>query len=195
MVPAMKQRIIAFILLLATAAQAAAVPILYTETFIASGTFDGVDYVDRLVTLSLSGDTTTKTALTPNVDSVTGFMTVVVDGFGTATFTGDTRAVVNRSFQAAGGLSDFTSNRAILFTANHATFSTWDLITPIGPVTGGASFNVGFVHPTTLPGGFSIDSVSGQSTFTARLVDVPEPATLSLLGLALGIAAFRRRAS
>jgi hypothetical protein len=165
--------------------------ITYVDTVIGTGALGASTFTSALVMITLVGDTA-------NVTTVSGFFynagtaTVSVAGVGTATFTNpDMRAVDNPSGPRA-GISDFTANRAILFTDN-AVFADYNLQSSIGPLSGPVSYNPGFSFPTR-SGNFTLNSISGNSTFTATTSAVPEPASMTLLGAGLlALTGFRLR--
>jgi hypothetical protein len=77
--------------------------------------------------------------------------------------------VVSNKSTAAAGFSEFDFG-AILATEN-AAFSTYDLSTPIGPISGTALFNPGLAFPTTA--GALIINTSSNPTFSAAVVPGP----------------------
>jgi hypothetical protein len=180
---------------------ATAIPVTYTETAFISGSLNGVDFVDKEITITGSGDTDN---ITHNMDCCfanrLGMSTVTFDlkDFGTGTFTDLVGVAVNQITVGAGGdfdtgtsgagFSDFTSNLLILWTVDPA-FASWNLSTDIGPLTGPGFcnceqfdvFDISF--PTTL-GLLHISAT--DPTFTAHVTAVPAPATLPLFVTALG---------
>ena len=184
-------------LLLTGREEASAGPITYTEQFVGSGSLNGVSFTNAQVTITAPGDTSTVVNLGGGLfDNIVGTTTLNVSGFGPATFT-DTIAVFDNHADSRAGFAD-TMSVDIMNTAN-AAFASYDLTTSIGPLSGSPAFNPNTFFPTTL-GNFNVNSVSGDSTFTASTGDVvPEPATLTLLLTgALGMVAYgwrRRRTS
>ena len=164
--------------------------IVVTETTMASGSLDGTAFTDALVTLTVIGNTTNVTGGVP-IFHLPGTATVSVAGVGTDTFTDNIQAVVNQTIQAA-GISDISIDGAILFTFNSG-FSTYDLTTSIGPLSGASEFNL--TEFPTVGGTFNFTSV-GDSTFTAK-VATPEPGSLLMLSTGLlgltGLAFCRKR--
>src|SRR5262245_57262722 len=185
--------VLAVVGMLAVANPVLADPITYSVRATASGTLGGSAFTSALVTIALTGDTSAVSG--SPIQTNPGIATVDVSGVGTATFTNALLAAfVNPTpLNLLAGISDLTADRLILGTRN-PVFASYDLRTPIGPITGGAPFNDGFIFPTTL-GDFVLTSINGgTSTFTAV---VPEPASAvlvvaGLLGI-ISIAMKRRR--
>jgi hypothetical protein len=187
----MRQRILLTLILSIAGTVSEAATIAYTETAQIFGRLNGVPISGKLLTLTAFADTTSIVwngtccffAPTANV-------TFSVTDVGSGIFT-HTVGVVSNTNSGSAGFSDFFANRLILFTTNPAAFgASYDLTTPIGPITGTALYNSGIAFPTTV--GDLIILSSGNSTFTATIV--PLPAAFWLLGSALGVLSWLRRA-
>lgn len=178
--------------LLVSGAMASAGVITYTETVTATGTFEGTPFTDQTVTLSETADTSGITGA--GTYELIGPTTVTVSGIGTATFL-DQFFVFSCQECSDGGFFDSTLEVNVLFNDNPA-FATYDLSTPIGPLTGTASIDETDTFSTT-GGDFALTSGDLNATFQASgATGVPEPGTLSLLGIGLAAAvAVRRRAA
>src|SRR5262245_48426172 len=91
-----------------------ATPITYSENVTPTAMLGVSGFRNSLVTITLTGDTDNVIGFSAFLNP--GIAMVTVSGLGTATFTdADLRAVDNQA-QARAGISDFTLNRAILFT-------------------------------------------------------------------------------
>jgi len=160
-----------------------ATPITYTETATATGSLGAVTFTDAAVTLTMMNDTVNVMNPMSGLFVNFGTTTITVSGFAPATFTDQTEVFSNQSVSAV-GFRDATISRDILDVSS-ASFAAYALTTPIGPISGTALFNSGQSFPTT-GGAFILSSVTGPTaTFTAATTAVPEPASLTLLGLAL----------
>jgi hypothetical protein len=151
----------------------------YTFTAIGSGSLGANTFSNASFTITTTADTNQVTSLGGSIVVPDLTATVCVSGFETATFTFATKNVDNQGLSRAGLSGEFFP--AILFEDN-AAFSTYDLTTPIGPLTGPPSFNSGANFPTTA-GNFSLRAVSDVTFEATTAQAAPEPSLLALLGI------------
>lgn len=176
----MKARIVlllaALVVLLCVATQANADGVLtYTESDTATGSIGGTSFTGALVTITFVGHTANVTGSPGFFQNIVGTGTVTIAGIGTFAFTPSTTPtdVFDNQVTQVAGIASFLS---ILDTVAPA-FATYDLTTPIGPISGPALTNLGIAFDTT-DGPFILNSVGSNSTFTAT---TPEPGSLFLL--------------
>jgi hypothetical protein len=181
----------ACLLLLAFITPAQAAPIVYTETVVGSGTLGQTPFTDALITLTAIADTDHVM-----IDAMGFFVvankstSVQIDNGGSALFSSFTETFVDPTHQVAG-----LRQGPIILALQQAAFGTYDLKTPIAPMSGVPFINASDTFATNA-GNFSITSTTGDATSeaTALGAPVPEPSTFILAGLgALGLTAVLRR--
>lgn len=173
----------------AAAPQASAVPITYTEQAMAFGALGSVRFLSGATLLLTMNNDTTNVTREGNIFSNIGTATVSINDGLPATFLHPVTVFSNNS----GGNSGvgFLDGLDILDTGS-AAFATYDLTTPIGPITGSPGINALFGYDTSAGG--LILSGAGDPTFTATIGAVPEPGSLTIFVSALvGLGVLLRR--
>jgi len=159
---------------------AAAGTITYTETITTSGSLDGTPFADKLVTLTLTGDTADIVNGGGGAYDLSGTLDINVAGIGSDALLDPAEVQVYQSSHDAGFFADGVK---VLFTDNFS-FGTYALATPIGPLTGGSIGVTGSPYDTATGGTFSLAGPINEdhpAKFTASAAaTVPEPGTYLL---------------
>jgi len=168
--------------------------IRYTESFQATGTLGGQSFTDQAVTLTAFCDTTTffSTPAFAEVDAVTS--TVSINGMATASFADTLNVFVVYGFGGIFGFTDpNTTTSGDILDVQASPFLTYDLISPIGPISGTFADYFSLNNPTgTSAGDLIFTSVADSVVVTAAAVPEPSSIVLSALGF-LGILCYVRR--
>jgi hypothetical protein len=155
--------------------------ITYTLQAPATGTFEGVNFTDALVTLMMMNDTNAIMDLGGGLFEINGTATVSVNGVagGAPVAFADPMQVFVAQQAALGtgtvGFFDISAGLDVLDDTD-AAFATYAL-GPIGPLTAGmATLGApGFPFPLADGSTLTLTDVVGTATFTASLAVIPEP--------------------
>lgn len=189
----------AFVFGLVLVVAAKASTITFTDVTTASGTIGSTSFVGDLITISAVADTSDIVPIGGGFFVDDNSASITIGSLGTFTFTTGTRFFVD------GGEVGFSRSSAtgadLIDGPNNSAFSSWDMLSSIGPITGiGAIFqwnNVQCPSCGTLPavvtngGTLVLDNGSPDVTFSAQVGTsaVPEPTgmTFVLIGAFLAI--------
>jgi hypothetical protein len=179
----------AAVLCLSFAHNVSAESITYTEQTIGSGSLDGTAFSNALITIALSGDTTTVQNKGGGLFYDFGSATVTVAGIGSDSLSGAAQAnIFSNNPVGAAGISELGNDILDIYSSS---FNSYALANAIGPITGSPNYIPGESVAAT-KGNFVLTS-AGQSTFTATTGAPPamasEPNTNFLLSPLLALLA------
>lgn len=176
-----------------------------TITFIhegsGSGTIDGTPF-DASFTITAIGDTSSRGSFGFGfwIDHTSAI--IDIDSVGSFSFITGTRTFVAQGADATVGFSRAGIFGLDLFNGptDDAAFSTWDMLTSIGPVSGSGDLSQWSSSDVMTDGGtLFFDTQDTDVRFTASVGGqnpIPEPGTLLLFGVGLlGLARMNRRTS
>jgi hypothetical protein len=155
-------------------------PVIYTEQAVATGTFGNADFIDSLVTITLTADTSGVTGAGTGFLTNTGQASLTLGGVSEGVFLDPITAFA--SMGALGttlGITDLPAFADLLDTGLPAGLA-YDLSTSLAPQTGASLISPNASFATT--NGELTLFLAGDSTFSANMTSVPEPASLALLG-------------
>lgn len=184
-------------LLLAVSAQAAT--ITFTHSGSGSGTLDGVSFgsiAPVSFTITAIGDTSAITSPDTGVLSLTHTSaSISIVGLGSFDFLIGTRTFFNDNNNVL-GFSRSSDGTDLLYSGAGAALEGYDLASDIGPVAGSGFMQQWALSDVITSGGVLFFNTGGQGGSFSAVVDdgrVPEPATLLLCMMALGVAGASRR--
>ena len=197
------------IFLIGLSIDAGATPITFSDTGIGSGSLNGVNFSNSSFTITATDDTSNVVPFT-NINHLgltnNGYVVVnnsaniEIAGLGTYTFITENGFWVNPAYQGVGfslisGTNQFLAD--LYDGPISSVFSSWDMQSSIGPVSGTANIlSWTSIGPIQTSGGtIVLDQGSSPVTFTAEVdpAPVPEPTTIILLGAGLAVIGLVRR--
>lgn len=184
-------------LLVAFAGGAHAAPITFVHSGTGSGFIGATNFTSAAFTIIAVGDTNDRVSIKMDPTDDDGYSiehlsaSISIAGVGVFQFVTGTRTFVNNS-QGVVGFSHYPRGDDLFNGPIDSAFLTWDMLSPIGPISGGGNL-LQWDFPDVLTDGGVLrffDDSNTNATFTA----IPEPASglLAAAGL-LGIAVVRRR--
>ena len=174
---------------------AQAEPIIFTISAVGSGSLGTNSFSNVSFTITSTADTSQINVISPLFPGIlvvtSESATIDISGLGPATFTStfvefsnqEVGPQWNRTVEVV-GITEISYGD--ILDVSNAAFDTHDLSTSIGPVSGMTGCNAGHPFGTTA-GNFDPDLLPTSATFQAAVQSVPEPATVSLAVLGLGV--------
>ncbi len=173
-----------FASLLIITGSAFAATITFTHTGIGSGTIGSTSFTNAVFTITDVGDTADRVCIADvcDIDDISAWISI--SGVGTFGFITPTRTFVNNT-NAAVGFS--RSSGSDLFDTWNPAFTTWDMLSAIGPITGDGWIGQWTGVVTTGGDLLFADAYPVPNTVFSASLGVPEPACFILI--AFGLAA------
>jgi len=158
--------------------------ITFTHSGVGSGSIGGVPFANASFSITELGDTSNRLSFAGGFSIDDMSATILISGVGLFHFVTPTRTFVNTNLSLV-GFSRATIFGTDLFNGPTAgAFASWDMLSPIGPITGSGQLLAWSFSPVTTDGGTLIFNNSTPSaTFQATVI--PEPSTLALVLLVL----------
>lgn len=175
-------------------------PITFTHQGFGTASIGGHRSVDVAFTITAAGDTVNRQSLESGFFIEHTSASISIAGVGAFTFLTPTRTFVNNGFQVVGFSRAGVPGGDLFFGPNSDFLSTWDMRSSIGPVAGTGAllqWRAGILWGTdilTTGGRLDFEDTESLAIFSATTgaATVPEPSTLTLLGLGLGATSIAR---
>jgi hypothetical protein len=183
-------------LLIAFTCSSFAGPITFTDLTTASGMIGSTPFLNAAITITGIGDTS-------NIQSFSGGFfindnsaSVTITGVGTFQFITATRFFVNNTGELVGFSRAGSTGLDLIDGPTNSAFSSWGMLTSIGPFMGPGSILQWSASPVNTSGGtLVLDDGTPNVTFSAQVGGTtPEPGTFLLFATAvLGAGRFVKR--
>lgn len=175
------------------AVRAAPIHFIYEGT--ASGTFDGVSFTNAIFSIDAYGDTDNRYNLFGIPDLYTidhTSATLTIDGMGPYEIFSPTSTFANGGTV---GLINMSPGADLIYAPPGGPLTGWDMLSSVGPVVGSGEYLQWDFAPLDTSGGLlQLQDGEALVTFQAIVAGgvVPEPGTLALSGIALGVVGIAR---
>jgi hypothetical protein len=184
------------IFLIVSASNTLAAPITFTHSGTGSGSLAGSPFSNASFTITSEADTDNRLNFLNYHLYFTEHTSasIWIEGEGTFQFNTGTSTFVNQSSTRVGFSPAYIVEARDLFQgpANSA-FSTWDMLSAIGPYSGNGNLLQWDQYPVNTSGGILLfDTATTLASFQAHMVPMPAPVWLLGTGL-IGLVGFRRK--
>jgi hypothetical protein len=180
--------ILSVLITLGSVSICSAVPVILIHEGAGSGTLDGVPFGNTAFVITAQGNTSNRTAPSVDVFSIIhDSAQIQLTGLGTFSFTSPTRTFVNQSSPIVGFSRGSSSGTDLFNGPTNGLFSTWDMLSSIGPIAGSGRLLQWSSPAVTTNGGVLVfNDGTPTATFTARLVPEPSAYWLTLVSMIIG---------
>lgn len=181
-------------LLALTAAEVSADIMTFTHEGTGGGTLNGDAFSASDFVITATGNTTDRDSFANGWWINHTSASISIDGVGDLDFLSSTRTFVNNNLQLV-GFSRGPNGSDLFNGPTDAQFGTWDMLGPIGPISGEAQLLQWSLFPQidTTGGILMFNNGTSRATFTATIIPAPASTTLGLIGLAAAAVLRRRR--
>lgn len=182
-----------FIILFQIPTFAVAAPAKFTVQTTGSGYFNFVPFTDLSITITGYGDTANRrpSVWGTGLHIIHDSATVSVGSLGEFAITMPTKTFVNNGTSTVGFGNGYQYGTDLFNGPTNDAFTTWDLGSSLGPITG-RGYNLLTLSSQILTSGGYLYFYNSPTTVTFTATVVPEPSTLILVGCLLPLA-FRRQ--
>ncbi len=174
-------------LLIAFTCSSFAGPITFTDLTTASGTIGSTPFTDAAITITGIGDTSNLQSFSGGFFINDNSASIMITGVGTFDFITATRFFVNNTGEIVGFSRAGSTGLDLIDGPSNSAFSSWGMLTSIGPFTGPGTILQWQASPVITSGGtLVLDNATPNVTFSAQVgATTPEPGTFLLLATAV----------
>jgi len=167
--------------------------ISFTHSGVGSGIIGNRPFTNASFTITELADTASRVSFVGGFSISDISASIAIAGAGNYQFTRGTLTFVNNSHSVV-GFSRGPSGADLFNGPTNAAFASWDMLTPIGPVTGSTRLLQWSIAPVMTDGGVLVfNSSTSAGSFQATIVPEPGASLFITCGLIGAMAVSRRR--